>query len=388
MQRFCSLFSQLLQLFPRLEFQQLVQQHRAERHARGFECWTQFVAMLFCQLGRAHRLREICGGLASCLGKLSHLGIERAPVRSTLAYANEHRPAGLYRDLFFCLLDRCRRVAGRHKFRFKNKLVSLDATVIDLCAEIFDWAKFRRTKGAVKLHLLLDHDGYLPCFAVITPGKVHEINVARRLRFAPGTILVMDRGYLDYRWLDELTAQGVYFVTRLKDGAVIEEAAPCPIPKGSQIQSDQIIALPGSGRSFNPERVLRRVVVVVPETGQELVLLTNQFTFSPVTIAALYRERWQIELLFKALKQNLKIKTFVGTSANALHIQIWTALIAMLILKYLQLKSRWGWSLSNLVALLRMNLFVHRDLWAWLDQPFTPPPDLGGAAQQASWAFA
>ena len=169
---------------------------------------------------------------------------------------------------------------------------------------------------------------------------------------------------------------------------MIEEAAPCPIPQGSQVQSDEIMGLPGSGRSLNPDRVLRRVVVVVPETGEELVLLTNQFTFSPVTIAAIYRERWQIELLFKALKQHLKIKTFVGTSANALHIQIWTALIALLILKYLQLKSRWRWSLSNLVALLRMNLFVHRDLWAWLDQPFVAPPEPGTAPQQASWAFA
>ena len=387
MQRFCSMFSQLLQLFPRLEFQQLVQQHRAERHARGFDCWTQFVAMLFCQLGRAHSLREICGGLASCLGKLSHLGIQRAPVRSTLAYANEHRPAGLYRDLFFRLLDRCRLVAGRHKFRFKNKLLSLDATVIDLCATIFDWAKFRRTKGAVKLHLLLDHDGYLPCFAVITPGKVHEINVARRLRFEPGTIVVMDRGYVDYRWLDQLSAHGVFFVTRIKEGAVVEQASRCPVPAGGHIKRDEIIGLPGSGRAANAERVLRRVRVVVPETGEELALLTNQFELSPVTIAAIYKERWQIELLFKALKQNLKIKTFVGTSANALHIQIWTALIAMLILKYLQLKSRLGWSLSNLVALLRMNLFVHRDLWAWLDQPFEPPPEAPEALEQTRWAF-
>lgn len=387
MQRFCSVFSQWLQLFPRLEFQQLVNKHRAERHARGFECWTQFVAMLFCQLGRAHSLREISGGLACSPGKLSHLGIQRAPVRSTLANANEHRPAGLYRDLFFCLLERCRRAAGRHKFRFKHKLVSLNATVIDLCADIFDGAQFRRTKGAVKLHLLLDHDGHLPCFAVITPGKVHEINVARRLRFEPGTILVMDRGYLDYRWLDELTARGVYFVTRLKNGAVIEEAAPCPIPRGSQIKSDEIIGLPGSGRALNPDRLLRRIVVVVPETGQELVLLSNQFDFSPATIAAIYRERWQIELWLKALKQHLKIKTFVGTSANALHIQISTALIALLILKYLQLKSRWGWSLSNLVALLRRNRFVHRDLWAWLDQPLAPPEQADGPPQ-AHWAFA
>lgn len=158
-----------------------------------------------------------------------------------------------------------------------------------------------------------------------------------------------DRGYLDNGWLDELSVRGVYFVTRLKGGAVIEEAAPCPIPKGSQIKRDEIIALAGSGRSWNPDRVSRRIVVLIAETREELVLLINQFDFSPVTIAAIYRERWQIELLFKALKQNLQIKTCVGTSANASHIQIWTALIALLILKYLQLKSR-GWLLSNLVA--------------------------------------
>ena len=220
--------------------------------------------MLFCQWGRAHSLREICGGLASCLGKLSHLGIERAPVRSTLAYANEHRPAGLYRDLFFDLLDRCRLVAGRHKFRFKNKLVSLDATVIDLCAQIFDWAKFRRTKGAVKLHLLLDHDGYLPCFAVITPGKVHEINVARRLRFEPGTILVMDRGYLDYRWLDELTARGVYFVTRLKDGAgmgpedVVDWCKEKLVAYKTPARVDMVKELPKSATGKILKRMLRQ----------------------------------------------------------------------------------------------------------------------------------
>jgi len=205
---FCSMFSQLLKLFPRTEFQGLVTRTHAERHARGFTCWGQFVAMLFYQLGRAHSLREICGGLRSSEGKLKHLGIT-APSRSTLAYANEHRPWQLYRAVFEALLLRGQPLAkGRRKFRFKNKLVSLDSTVIDLCASLFDWAQFRRTKGAVKLHCLLDHDGYLPSLVVITEGKRHDVRVARTLRVAPGTIVVMDRGYTDYAWFGHLTTQG------------------------------------------------------------------------------------------------------------------------------------------------------------------------------------
>ena len=200
MNRFCSMFSQILQLFPRSDFQLLVKETRAERHARGFSCWGQFVSMLFCQLGRAHSLREICHGLSTCEGKLSHLGIEEAPKRSSLAYANEHRSWELYQRLFFLLLQRCRQAGPfTRKFRFKNKLVSLDSTVIDLCVSLFDWAKFRRTKGAIKLHLVLDDDGYLPCFCVMTEGKVHDVKVAQSLSFEPGTVVVDDRGYIDYR---------------------------------------------------------------------------------------------------------------------------------------------------------------------------------------------
>src|SRR5207247_3003371 len=175
MTRFSSIFSQLLQLFPRLEFEQAVKEHHAERSAKGFSSWGQFVAMLFCQLGRAHSLREICGGLASCEGKLKHLGVPEAPKKSTLAYANEHRPWELYQTVFGQLLEKCQSAVvesgWKKKFRFKNKLTSLDSSTIDLCVSLYDWAKFRRTKGAVKLHLLLDHDGYLPSFAVITDGK-------------------------------------------------------------------------------------------------------------------------------------------------------------------------------------------------------------------------
>ena len=383
MNRFSSVFSQLLHLFSRLDFQKAVKETRAERHARGFTCWGQFVAMLFCQLGRAHSLREICGGLATCEGKLSHLGIT-APKRATLAYANEHRPWTLYKAVFFQLLARCQALAkGRRKFRFKNKLLSLDASVIDLCASLFDWAKFCRTKGAVKLHLLLDHDGYLPCFVVITEGRQHEVTVAKTLRFAPGTVLVIDRGYVDYGWFAALTLQRVFFVTRLKANAVYTVVGTREVPAHRRIVKDELIELTGVGAAAKCPYPLRRVEVEDRETGDTLVFLTNHLEFGATTIAAIYKDRWQIELLFKALKQNLKIKTFVGTSATALHTQIWTALIAMLVLKYLQLRSTFGWSLSNLVALLRMQLFTHRDLWAWLNEPFTGPPAVAGPEQLA-----
>ena len=374
MSGFCSMFSQLLKLFPRTEFQALVKRTHAERHARGFTCWGQFVAMLFCQLGRAHSLREICGGLRSSEGKLKHLGIT-APNRSTLAYANEHRPWQLYRAVFQELLARCQSaVPARRKFRFKHKLVSLDSTVIDLCATLFDWAKFRRTKGAVKLHCLLDHDGYLPSVVVITEGKRHDVRVARTLRFDPGTVVVMDRGYVDYAWFGQLTAQGVFFVTRMKDQTVYQVVERRAVPEHSAVLRDEVIELTGVGAETKCPFRLRRVEVYDSEKDQTLVFLTNQLAFGATTVAAIYKDRWQIELFFKALKQNLKIKTFVGTSANALKVQVWTALIAMLLLKYLQLRSRFAWSLSNLVALLRMNLFTHRDLWGWLDQPFEGPP--------------
>jgi hypothetical protein len=372
MNRFCSMFSQILQLFPRSDFQFQVKETKAERHARGFNCWVQFVSMMFCQLGRAHSLREICQGLSSCEGKLSHLGIDAAPHRSSLAYANAHRPWELYQKLFFQLLERCQRDAPfNKKFRFKNKLVSLDSTVIDLCVSVFDWAKFRRTKGAIKLHLLLDHDGYLPCFGVITEGKVHDVKVAWSLSFEPGTVVVDDRGYNDYRLFAKWTEEQVYFVTRMKDKAlytVVEERA---VPDNRSVLKDQIVFFSGSTAWGKCPYPLRRVEVRNEEKQQTLVFLTNQFGFGASTIAAIYKERWQIELFFKALKQNLKIKTFVGTSANAVKIQVWTALIAILLLRYLQLKSKFSWSLSNLVALLRMNLFTYRDLWSWLDRPFT-----------------
>ena len=371
----CSMFSQILKLIPRTDFERMVKETGAEYRSKGLSSWSQFVGMLFCQLGRAHSLREIEGGLKSCEGKPAHLGIE-APARSSLSYANGHRPWELFEKVFYSLFETvAAKAVGKKKFRFKNKLVSIDSTVIDLCLSMYDWAKFRRTKGAVKLHLVLDHDGYLPCFGIITDGKVADVKAAHQMYFAPDTIVVDDRGYNDYRLFAKWTDDGVYFVTRMKDNTLFEVVEEHVVPQNRNILKDQTIRLTGVGAQDKCPHLLRRIEAVREDTGGILVFITNHHGLGASTIAAIYKDRWQIELFFKALKQNLKIKTFVGTSANAVKTQIWTALISMLLLRYLQLSSRFGWSLSNLVALLRMNLFTHRDLMAWLDKPFATPPD-------------
>lgn len=380
MQRFCSVFHQILKLVPRAEFQQLADRHGSDRRSKGLSSWSHFVAMIFCQLGRAQSLREIEHGLASAEGRLQQLGVDRAAKRTTLAYANAHRPWQLYQDVFLSLYARCQAVAPRHKFRFRSPLLSLDASTIDLCAAMFDWARFKRTKGAVKLHLLLDHDGHLPRYAVITDGKTSDIEVARRLELPPGSIVVFDRGYNDYLWFTELTLFDVGFVTRMKESSLYE-VVEIRMPQGKGVIRDEIITIKTKHPEVDERPVRLRRIEFVDAEGKEYVFLTNRLDLAAATIAEIYRQRWQIELFFKAIKQNLRIKTFVGTSENALHIQIWTALIAILMLRFLQLSSTWGWSLSNLVAMIRLNLFTYRDLRTWLNDPFTPP-DVGPSDRQ------
>ena len=380
-----SLFNQLLRHFPRAEFAALVRKHDAERGAKGFTCWAQLVAMLFCQMARADSLREICNGLACSLGKLVHLGIGVAPNKSTLAYANKHRPAKLYEELFYTALGRFRDEKGlgmrKQRFRFKNKLLSLDSTTISLCLEMFPWAKFRRAKGGVKAHVLLDHDDYLPRYVLITEARRSDVKMADAFPLNAGSIVVMDRGYNDYALFGKWTDQKIYFVTRLKDNAAYEVLAEGPVPANRNIRSDQLIQFTGEKAQRDCPSPLRRVVVWDPINEREIVLLTNLQEFGATTIAAIYKDRWEIELFFKALKQNLKVKTFVGTSENALRIQIWTALIAILLLKWLHHLSKARWSLSNLASMLRMNLFTYRDLTAWLDNPFGTPPILPESQQ-------
>jgi hypothetical protein len=297
------MFSQILKLIPRIDFERMVKQTNSEYAAKGLSSWSQFVAMLFCQLGRAHSLREIEGGLKSCEGKLAHLGIE-APARASLSYANAHRPWELFEQVFYGLFAHISgSVRPGKKFRFKNKLVSLDSTVIDLSLSAFDWAKFRRTKGAVKLHLVLDHDGYLPCYGIITEGSVHDVKVAWRIPFPAGTLVVDDRGYNDYRLFGYWTDAGVFFVTRMKDNAQYEVVAERSVPQGRNIVRDQIIRLSGVGAQDKCAHLLRRVEALREDTGETLVFLTNNLSLGASTVAAIYKERWQVELFFDVATQ-------------------------------------------------------------------------------------
>ena len=373
-----SLFCQILQIMPRSSFLRLVYDSKAERHAKGFSSWDQYVAMLFCQLAQAKSLREISDGLAITCGKLSHLGLRNAPAKSTLSYANAHRPWKLYQDVFFHLRDFCRSesTGKKKRFHFKNKLLSLDSTTVDLCLSLFPWADFRQTKGAIKLHLLLDHDGYLPDFAVITDGKTADSTAAHNFTLPAGSIVAVDRGYYDFDLFAQWNNSGIFFVTRLKSNATYEVVKDCPLPQHSNILTDQLIRFTGYQSRQKFPGLLRRVVVWDEDNQREIELLTNHLRFGATTIGRIYRDRWEIELFFKVLKQHLKIKTFVCTSPNALKTQILTALIAVLLLKYLQFRSKYNLPLCRLVALLRLNLFSYRNLWDWLDDPFETPPEL------------
>jgi hypothetical protein len=370
--RFSSILNQLLQLISRNDFQKAVVETEAERHARGFKSWDQFVAMLFCHLADANSLREICGGLASCEGRLSQLGTQ-VPARSTLAYANGHRNWELFEKLFYLLYERCRLDLGvKTKFKFHNPLLSIDSTHISLCSEMFPWATYSRQKGAVKLHFTLDHAGYLPAAMVIATGKFSELSFARRQSWAAETILLFDRGYIDFAWFKRLTEKRVWFITRVKADMKYEIVQSQRIDNGSEVVTDDLVRLTGRRtKKRHPGQL--RVVTIEKADGERFQFLTNNMTLAASTIAAAYKDRWEIESFFRVLKQNLKIKSFLSTSPNAVWTQIWTAVIAMLLIRYLQVKSKYNWSFSNLLYFLRMNLFVYRDLWDWLNNPFVAP---------------
>jgi hypothetical protein len=360
----------------------LVAKHGAEHGAKGFTSYMQLAAMLFCHLARAESLREICYGLRSCGGKLRHLGLMKAPARSTLSYANRHRPAALYRDLFFRLLDKLRAQAdllpSKHRFRFKNPLLSLDATVIALSLKAFPWADYNRTKGGIKVHVVLDHADYLPRCACVGDVRKHDVQYARSLSLPAGSIVAMDKGYLDLGMFSRWNAAGVFFVTPQKKDLLLEVVERNPLLAGTAILKDEVVRFSGElSHSKYPSR-LRRIELEVDDRAggqRRLVLLTNHFGLASSTIAEIYKDRWQIELFFKALKQNLTLRNFVGATPNALETQIWTALIALLLLKWMHYMSQCRWSLSTLAATLRLNLFTYRDLQEFLNDPWKPPPE-------------
>jgi len=370
----------MLKMFSRYEFQKAVSETGTEYHSRGFTSWNHFVAMLFGQLAGQDSLRGIEAGLATQSAILYHAGVK--PIhRSTLAYANEHRSHELFKKIFLAMLSKCEPLAPKHKFRFKNPLHSIDATIIDLCLSLYNWAKFRATKGAVKLHVKLNHSGYLPAFAVITTGKVHETQVAPSIPLDKGDVAIFDKGYTDFAWYKSLDDKGVFFVTRLKRNARYDVIKRKDVSRFKNIYSDHILKLKGFYSKQKYPDTLRRIRSKDPETGKIITILTNNFTWSARTIAQIYKERWQIELFFKCIKQQLKVKSFVGTSQNALLSQLWVALITYLLLSYLKFKSKFSWSIYMLCSIIPANLFARRNLWDWLNAPFherskSPPEDL------------
>jgi len=371
-----TVFSQLLKMVPRHEFETLANRHHEGRKLRKMTRWSQFVAMALAQLSGRASLRDVVSNLSAQGAKLYHLG-SAVVSRSSLARTNEKQPYSLYEQLAGKLLAQCQGHAPRHGFRFKNKLYSLDASTIDLCLNVFPWAKFRTTKGALKLHIGLDHDGFLPTFLTITDGKTHDITAARALQLPKGSIVVMDRGYTDYAWYNHLNSKGIFFVTRLRKNARYRVTERRSVIKSKGLTSDQTIEFNGTKAGDCPIP-LRRIGFKDAETGIQYYFLTNNFRLAASTIAEIYKARWQIELFFKWIKQNLKIKSFLGTSRNAVMTQIWIAICIYLLLAYLKFASQIGKSFQQILRLLHLNLFDRRDLRGLLigDPPEPPVPQL------------
>lgn len=370
-----TIFSQILRLVPRHEFETLANQHHVGRSFRTASRWSQFVTLTMAQLSGRNSLRDIVENLSAQMHRLYHLGSTRIS-RSNLSRINEDKPYSLYEALFAKLLRRCQGMTPGHHFRFKNPLYSLDASTIDLCLAVFPWAEFRTTKGAIKLHVGLNHDGYLPEFVTVTDGKDHDVTVGRTLQFPKGSIVAVDRGYNDYGWYNQLTENGIFFVTRLKSNAKTRTVERRPVLANKGLTSDHTIEFTGVQTAKKCPVQLRRIGYRDSETGKHYVFLTNNFKLAAKTIADIYKARWQVELFFKWIKQNLKIKSFIGTSKNAVMTQIWIALCVYLLLAFIKYQSKLKKSMQQILRLLQLNLFEKRDLLTLLRGD---PPALGHA---------
>lgn len=364
-----TVLSQMLKFIDRHDFQDLENgQFRPQRQYRTLSRWGQFTAMLFAQITGRASLRDVADSLQTQASRLYHLGFDTVK-KSTLADANKNRTADFFQAFFEKTYQRCAAIApGKKKFRFKNKLYSLDASTIDLCLSVFPWAKFRSTKGGIKLHALLDYDGYIPAFASITDAKTSDLAVARTVALPPGSIVAADRAYIDFAWLFSLDKRKNFLVTRLKKNIKFTVTKRRPVIKTKGVTSDQTIVLAGPKAKDCPIP-LRRIGYRDPETGNHYVFLTNNFDLAAKTIADIYKSRWQVELFFKWLKQNLKIKTFLGTSKNAVMTQVWIALITMLILTYMKFMAKLGQTITQIQRLLQLNLFKRQNLWELFDPP-------------------
>ena len=369
-----TILNQLLKLIPRHEFDSLENAHHSGRSFRTASRWSQFVSLVMGQLSGRSSLRDIIQNLDAQAHRLYHLGSAKL-TRSNLSRINENKPYSLYEALFGRLLARCQTGRPGHGFTFKNPLYSLDASTIDLCLSVFPWAEYQSTKGAIKLHVGLNHDGYLPEFVQVTDGKCADITLGRTLTFPKGSVVVMDRGYTDFEWYNQLNGKEIIFVTRLKKNSGYRVLKSQSIPADTGVVADQIIEMTGPNAWKACPIELRRVEYIDPETKHTYAFLCNQFTWSAQTIADIYRSRWQVELFFKWIKQHLKIKTFVGTSKNAVLTQIWIAMCVYLLLAFLKFQSKCTKSLYQMLQVLQLNLFEKRDLVGLIrgDPPWSNP---------------
>ncbi len=374
-----TLFSQIISKLDRLKFNKLVKEHQSDKHQKGCNSWTHLVSMLFCQFAKSQSVRDISNGLRSATGNLNHLGIERAPSKSTISYQNKNRDWELFRKYYYQLLGSLGQQAGfkKVKFRIKTKIFLLDSTTISLCLNIFDWAKYKTNKGAVKMHTLLDYDGNLPAYVNITDGKTADNKGAYEVPLLKGSVIVADRFYNDFYLLNVWDSKGVYFVVRHKENIQYKVIKENKLPENrhQHILKDEIIELKNKSSKEKYPKRLRRIAVWDDVNEQVIELITNHMTWSCNTIGELYKSRWEVEIFFRDIKQLLHIKSFIGTSKNAVMIQIWTALITILILKVLKAMAKFDWHLSNLVAFIRLNLFVKINLQDWLDKPFEQHKD-------------
>jgi hypothetical protein len=359
-----TLLGQLLELVPRSRFTRLVKEYETEKGAKGFTSWAHFVSMLFAQLSGQSGLRSIEDGINQQRSSLYHLGIPRNVKRSTLAYANENRDAALFEGLFYTILEHMPS-GQKHGFRFKNPLYSIDATTIDLCLKLFPWADYRETKAGIKVSVKLDHRGKIPCFAVISNAREHESQEVENIPLQSGDIVTFDRGYNNYKYFAKLCFNSIYFVTRLKENASYTIVSSNETGNTKNIQSDEVILLDGFYAQKDCPFYLRKIVSLDPKTEKTIEILTNQMTWAASTICAVYKDRWQIELFFKAIKQNLKIKRFYGTSKNAVYTQIWIAFIAYLLFCILKFSTNAQRTFTCFSSVFPTVLFQRRSLQDW-----------------------
>lgn len=381
-----NLFSQIISKLDRTCFKKVVKEKDTDKHQKGYSSWTHLVSMLFCQFAKSQSVRDISNGLRSATGNLNHLGVQRAPSKSTISYQNKNRDWTLFREYYYKLLSILGQQAGfkQVKFRIKSKIFLLDSSTISLCLSLFDWAAYKTAKGAVKMHTLLDYDGNLPAYVNITNGKTADNKGAYHIPLLKGSVIVADRFYNDFALLNIWDSKGVYFVIRHKENIkfVTVKENELPDNRHQHILKDEIIELTGNKSKRTYPKKLRRVAIWDDKNEQVIEIITNQMSWTANTIGELYKSRWQIEIFFREIKQLLHIKSFIGTTENAVMIQIWTAMITILILKVLKEIAKFGWQLSNLVAFIRLNLFVKIDLQKWLDKPFEDAPFIVEIEQQ------